>query len=180
MRQLQDIAKRLKIAVAASALKIADIRRAGHRPEINDVVADVQVPLGIAGMQDKAFRHVRQLRLDDVPPEPHHLRLLVDERAATRENLTRRSASDLKPRLFENPERGAQNLFHLFGAQDFQWRPAIDEPRQGRKRRTRGTRGAAPPSRRRQGVLVSLMPSISRQAGARIRLLSASTRRFVR
>ena len=39
MRELQDIAKRLDVAVAAAALEIADVGRAGHRAEIDDVVA---------------------------------------------------------------------------------------------------------------------------------------------
>jgi len=94
-------------------------------------------------MQYEALRHMRQLRLDDVPPQPNHLRLVIDECAAARENLTRRSATDLKPRLLENPERGHENPLHLFGAQDLQWRPAIRESWQRRKRRPRGTRGAA-------------------------------------
>ena len=105
------------------------MRGAGDGAEIDHVVAHVQVPVGIARMEDEAFRDVRQLRLDDVPPETHHLRLLLDESARAPEDFARCGAADLEPRLLENPKRRDQNALQLLSTEDLQGRPAIGEPR---------------------------------------------------
>jgi hypothetical protein len=65
----QDVAEALEIAVAASAFAIAEVRSAVDRPEMHHVVADVPVPLGIAGMKHEAFGCMGQLRLDQLAPE---------------------------------------------------------------------------------------------------------------
>jgi len=64
----EDVAKPLEVAVATSALEIADVRGAGDGSEIDHMIADVQMPLGIAGMEHEALGRVGQMRLDDVAP----------------------------------------------------------------------------------------------------------------
>jgi hypothetical protein len=74
------------------------------------------MPFGVARMQNEALRRMRQLGLHNVPPEAHHLRLIVDEGACASENLPRGGAADFEPRLLQNPKRCQQNAFDLLGA----------------------------------------------------------------
>ena len=131
--QLQDVAKCLDVAVAPTTFKVGDVRGAGDRSEIDHIVAHMQVALRIAGVQIKAFRHVREGGLDDIAPQSNHLRLVINQSAGSAENIACCEAADLEARLLENPECRYQDLFELRGAQDFQRRPAVDEPWQWRE-----------------------------------------------
>ena len=146
----EDVAKPFEITVAPSALEIADVRGAGDGPEIDHIVADVQMPPGIAGMEHEALGCVGELRLDQIPPHADHLGRLVHQGAGTAVGFACRGAADLETRLLQNLEGGDQNAFHLLGGQDFQRPPGIGEPRQGRERgtgRALGTPSVAAPGR---------------------------------
>ena len=138
--ELEDIAERLDVAVAPSALLVADVRSAGHRTEVDDVVADVQVARRVTRVQHEALGRVRELRLDQLAPQPHQLRGVVHQRAGAAIHLARRGAADLQARLLEHLEGGQQDAFDLLGRQDLERRPGIGEPRQRGERRTGGAR----------------------------------------
>ena len=76
---------------------------------------------------------MRQLRLDDVAPHAHQLRLLVDERAGAPVVVARRGVADLQSRFLQHPVGGVQDALDLFGGQHLERRPGIGEPRDGRE-----------------------------------------------
>ena len=75
-------------------------------------------------MQHEALRCVRQLRLDDVAPEAHQLRVLVHQCAGAAIDRARGAAANLQSRLLEDAKRRHQDALHLLGAQDLQRRPS--------------------------------------------------------
>src|SRR5271155_5570853 len=87
VRELENIAKRLEIAVTTATLAISDVRSAVDWSKIHDVAADMQIALGMAGMQHESLRCMSELCIDDVAPEPHHLRRLVHQRTGLTEYL---------------------------------------------------------------------------------------------
>ncbi len=97
--ELEDVAERLEVAVAPAALAVADVRRAVDRAEIDDVAADVQVARGVTGVQHEVLGSGLELRLDELAPEAHDLRALVDQCAGAREHVARRGAADLEAGL---------------------------------------------------------------------------------
>ena len=111
--QLEDVAECLDVAIAASAFEVADVGGAGHGAEVDHVVADVQVPLRVARVQHEARRRVRELRLDELAPEPHHLRGIVHQRAGAAVHLAGGGAADLQARLLEHLEGGLQDPLDL-------------------------------------------------------------------
>ena len=143
LRQLEDVAECLEVAVATAALLVADVGRTGHRPEVDHVAADVQVARRVAGVQHEALRRVRQLRRHQLAPEAHQLRLVIDQRPGAAIHRARRGAADLETGLLEDAEGGEQDALDLLGAQHLERRPAVLEARQRRERGPGGARRAA-------------------------------------
>ena len=127
--ELQNVAERLHIPVAAAALEVSDVGRSRYGSEVDDVVANVQVPRGVAGVQHEALGCVAELGLDELAPESHHLRALVYQRSGATEDLACRRAADFQPRFLENAQRREHNALHLLRAENLQRCPAIGEPR---------------------------------------------------
>src|SRR5262249_8900238 len=115
MRQLNDVAERGDVTVAPAVLAVADVRCAGDGPEVDDVVADVEMPRRIPRMQYETCRGLRELRLHDVAAETHHLRFVIHQRAGAPEGIARRGAADFEARLLEHPECGDEDAFNLLG-----------------------------------------------------------------
>src|SRR5205823_8124187 len=132
--ELQDVAKGLEVAVSPAALEVADVRGAGDGAEVDHVVADLQMALGIASVQHEARGRVRELRLDELAPEADHLRRCIDRSPGAMEDLARGRAADLESRLLEDPVGGLHDALDLLRGENLDRRPRNLEPRQGRER----------------------------------------------
>ena len=97
---------------------------------------------GVARVQHEALGRMRELRFDELAPEPHHLRGLVHQRAGAAVHLARRDAADLEARFLQHAERGLQDALDLLGGQDLERRPRIVQARQRLERRAGRARGA--------------------------------------
>src|SRR5262249_21401801 len=142
--ELENVAESFDVTVTAPALEIADVRRAVHGAEIDDVIADVQVTGGVAGVQHEALRGERKLRLDQIAPEAHDLRRVIDQPSGAPIHTARRGAADLESRLLEHAERSLEDALDLLGAEDFEWRKAVREARQWSERGPARARRPAP------------------------------------
>jgi hypothetical protein len=86
----------------------------------------VQVALAVAGVQHEARGRLRQLRFDELAPQPYQLRLLIDECAGAAEHLARGDAADLQPRFLQHAVGRHEDPLHLVGVEDLERRPAVD------------------------------------------------------
>src|SRR5207244_8067836 len=135
MGELQDVAKGLEVAGSPAALEVADVRGAGDGAEVDHVVANVQMALGIARVQHEAQGRVHELRLDELAPEADHLRRFIDRGSGATIDLAGGGAADLESRLLEDPVGGLDDALDLLGGENLDRRPGNLEPRQGRERR---------------------------------------------
>ena len=83
-----------------------------------------------------------QLRLDEVAPDPHALRVVVDQRAGRAKERARVGAADLEPGFLQHAVRRQQDPLDLLGAEHLERRPRHLQPRQGLERRPGGARHA--------------------------------------
>src|SRR3954454_13114897 len=77
------------VAWPASTFAVRDIGRARHRAEGERVAADGQASRRVAGMQRELSRGQPDLRLDQFAGKTHPLRIGIDLRAGTLEDLAR-------------------------------------------------------------------------------------------
>ena len=103
--EFENVAECLQVTVATTVLTIVDVGCAVDRAEVDHVAADVQVPLGIAGMKHEGLGCLGQQCLDGASLETHDLCFVVDQRAGTPVDVACRGAADLRAPLPRESER---------------------------------------------------------------------------
>ncbi len=133
VRDLEDVPECLDVAVTPAALEIRDVGRAGDRAEVDDIAADMQVPLAVARTQNEALGRMGEVRLDDVATKPDDIGGVVDIATVSPIDLAGARASDLEAALLHDPKSCRENALDLFLREHLHRRHPVHDPREGRE-----------------------------------------------
>jgi hypothetical protein len=113
LRQADQVAVILEVAVAPAALQVGDVGRAADGGEGDVVGADGQVARRVARVQGEAGRGITQRRLDQAAVEAHSLGARFDAGARLFEDVARFGVQEVHADLFEDLHRGVVDRLDL-------------------------------------------------------------------
>jgi hypothetical protein len=117
-----------EVAGPPAAVQVAHERRTADRREDEVRPAELEVTLGVAGVEPERRRRGRDQRFGLGRVEPDAADRSVDDRSRAGEGVERAVAEDLDPDLGQDPQRCPVDRLQLVGVEQLDRPERVDQP----------------------------------------------------